>query len=49
MIETGRRNAGMKEWTLFYSHTLKPASLWMPEDFSSELFIDMARDIQSGL
>ena len=48
MIETGRRNAGMKEWTLFYSHTVRPCSVWMPEEFSSELFIDIARDVQSG-
>ena len=46
VVETGARLAKMKEWQVFYSHTLPPSKLWVPENLESELFVDIMHDIQ---
>jgi hypothetical protein len=46
ILETGKRFAGMKEWSISYRHTLPTVKLWVPDSLETELFIDMMRDVQ---
>jgi hypothetical protein len=47
-VETGRTIAQLKEWKVFYTHSVASQALFVPERLEPELFVDMMRDIQEN-
>ena len=43
--DTTRKNHGLKEWRVYYTHGILPTTLWVPLNLEPELFIDVMRDM----
>ncbi len=43
--DTTRRNHGLKEWRVYYTHGILATTLWVPRNLEPELFIDVMRDM----